>query len=185
MRIARVSVGRLMAVVGLVALNLAAARFLASYHEAVMLAVMPTALVCQFALFRLTRTRGGRRAFWAGFLAAGCLAMFSVIAAIQLSGKTASAWDPTTGKMKLVVSHGVYGGDQMRWIWRSYVRFIVHYIWWLPSGRLSTAMVYLAPQLLVGLAVGLLTWLAWKGFKLCQCVAGRRHPVPAARPEGE
>src|SRR5947209_18664618 len=71
MRLPRFSIGRLMIVVGLIALNLSAVRAFVSIEPWLLIGVAPAGLALQLAAFRLIRSRGRARAFWAGFLAAG------------------------------------------------------------------------------------------------------------------
>src|SRR4051812_2062493 len=113
MRFARFTVGRLMRIVGLAALNLGAARGLAAYDDTLMLGVMPTAIMLQLALLRLIRTKGTRRAFWAGFLATGVLATLSFAGANRFSWSKVIELNPVTGSFDVVANPGSYGGDRM------------------------------------------------------------------------
>ena len=163
MRIARFSVSSLMAVVGIVALNLTAARRLAAYDDLLMVGVMPTALVLQVALFRLIRTQGRRRAFWAGFLTAGLLAVLSFVWANRLSSSVGIAKDAVTGKTKIVVIPGSFGGDQMGAIWFGYFHVVARCLPHLPHYQLVAAVVILMPQMLAALAGGLLAGRVKRG----------------------
>ncbi len=178
MRITRVSVSRLMAVVGIVALNLATARRLAAYDVKLMMGVMPTALILQLALFRLIRTRGRWRAFWAGFLTAGFLAMLSFVWANRLSGTVGVATDAVTGKTVFVVVPGSFGGDQMHAIWTGYVDLVVRCLPYVPQSPLAAAVVFLMPQMLAASACGLFAWLVKRGAESCRSDANRKHEIP-------
>ncbi len=164
-----------MAVVGIVALNLAAARCLAAYDDKLMLGVMPTALVLQVALFRLIRAQGRSRAFWAGFLTVGLLAMLSFVWANWLSATVGIAKDAVTGKTKFVVIPGSFGGDQMHAIWTRYVNGVVRCLPDLPRYRLVFAVVLLMPHMLTALAGGLLAWLVKRGVESCRSDANKKY----------
>jgi len=73
MRLPRMTTRRWMIVIGVAALNLAAAHLLLAYDLGLLLGVALNALVLQVALYRLTRSREIERAFFAGFIAAGIL----------------------------------------------------------------------------------------------------------------
>ena len=62
-----------MIVIGVAGPNLAAAHFLFAYDPGMLLGVALNGLVLQVALCRLARNRGIKRAFYAGFIAAGIL----------------------------------------------------------------------------------------------------------------
>jgi hypothetical protein len=164
-----------MAVVGIVALNLAASRGLAAYDGMLVVGVMPIALVLQFALFRLIRTQGRRRAFWAGFLTAGFLMMLSFVCANRLSGSVGVAKDPVTGKSRRVVVPGSFGGDQMYATWQGYVGLVVSCLPYAPQNRLVAAAILLMPQVLAALAGGLLAWLVSRGAESLRSNANGRH----------
>lgn len=153
-----------MAVVGVVALNLAAARRLAAYDDKLMVGVMPTALVLQVALFRLSGTQGRRRAFWAGFLTAGFLAMLSFVWANRLSATVVVATHAVTGKTRFAVVPGSFGGDQMYAVWAGYANVVVRCLPNLPQYQIIAAVVFLMPQMLAALACGVLAWLVRRGI---------------------
>jgi hypothetical protein len=75
-----VTLGRVMAAVGLVAGNLAVVRALAAGDNPELLAAVgPSGLVLQFAAWRAWRARGRGRAFAVGFLLAGGLMAASLV----------------------------------------------------------------------------------------------------------
>src|SRR4051794_40745979 len=73
----RSQVGKLMAFVGIIAINLAAARAYISGSEHFgwglncLLAVVPSAVALQVASLQLLRSRGRSLIFWAGFVSCG------------------------------------------------------------------------------------------------------------------
>jgi hypothetical protein len=82
-----------MAVVAVVALDCAAGRALWGYHRALLLGVVLTALAVQIGLFRLLLTRERRRAFWAGFVAGGPVAMATLYhCAVDPTSASRAAW---------------------------------------------------------------------------------------------
>jgi hypothetical protein len=182
MRITRISVGRLMAVVGIVALNLAAARGLAACDEMLAVGVMPIALVLQVALFRLIRTpEGRRRAFWIGFITAGFLMMLSFVWANRFSGSVGIAKDPVTGKSRRVVIPGSLGGDRIYAIWAGYVDAVVRRLPYVPQSRLVAPVILLMPQMLAASAGGLLAWLVKSGAELHRIDENRKHAIPTEK----
>ena len=166
MKIGRVSVGGLMAAVGLAALNLAASRRLAESDERLALGVMPAALGLQLALYRLVRTRGRGRAFWAGFLAAGLPATLSFVGAHRLSGSVYPVTDLVTHKMVFVVIPGSYGGDRMYEIWIGYGNVVARCFPDLMLYRVGFAGAILVPQVMAGFAGGLVAWLVRRGVEM-------------------
>lgn len=178
MRVTRFSVSRLMVLVGIIALNLAAARGLAASSEDLMVGVIPTVLVLQVALFCLIRTRGRRRAFWVGFLMAGLLAVLSLVGANQFSGSLALATDAVTGGTRIVVYDAYFGCKQMDAIWTAYVDTVVQWFPNLPVYPLVDAVVLLIPQMLAALIGGLLAWLTKRGAELYRSNAERRDAIP-------
>ena len=73
MRLPRMTTRRWMIVIGVAALNLAAAHLLFAYETGLVFGIALNGLLLQVALWRLTRNRGLKRAFYAGFIAAGIL----------------------------------------------------------------------------------------------------------------
>jgi hypothetical protein len=89
----RVSTKTLMALVAVVAVDCAAGRALWGYHRALLLGVVVTALAVQIGLFRLYLTRGRHRAFWAGFVAGGAMAMATLYrSAVDPPSASRAAW---------------------------------------------------------------------------------------------
>ena len=79
----RLSVAKLMFAVVIVALNFGAARTLFSYDTEMLIGVALSGLVLQASLFQLLRSRGRKRAFWAGFITCCSMAMMTLIWAMM------------------------------------------------------------------------------------------------------
>src|SRR5262245_51179543 len=75
----RLSLARMMVLVGLLAAHLAAARMLFAYNAVLLIGLMVGTIALQVAVFRLFRSRGRTRAFWAGFLVSGLMVMASFV----------------------------------------------------------------------------------------------------------
>jgi hypothetical protein len=119
-KLPRLSIGNLMVIVVAAAINLAIGRFLGAYIPIMLTAVALTALVFQAASVALVRCRGRTRAFWAGFLAFGLMAMLTVIWAIVFAPKMGIALDPATGETIDVKIPG-----SLKWyLWASYIKFV-------------------------------------------------------------
>jgi hypothetical protein len=159
----RVTVVGLMVFVGVVAINLAAVRALSA---ALQVRVVLIALVLQFALIRLIRSRRCGQAFWAGFVGCGSLAMASCIWAEAHRPRILLSLSVLTGH--LVETRG----SSMWTIWDGYANFASDCLERLPyavrliersSESIQDAVFPLTlflPQLLFALAGGLLArWL--------------------------
>jgi hypothetical protein len=173
MRLPRFSIGRLMIVVGLIALNLAAGRVLFSIEPWLLIGVAPTGLALQFAVFRLILSRGPARAFWAGFLAAGLLAAWSLVGAMLFRTSVNVGINRTTGQRITFTTPGYRGADYAWAAWRNYLELVMNALARLPSTAgilqrddaaeaIAGVVVAFLPQFLIALACGLLAWLgAW------------------------
>ncbi len=169
MRLPRISIGRLMIVVGLIALNLSAARALLAIEAWLLVGVAPAGLALQFAAFRLIRSRGRARMFWAGFLAAGVLAAWSLVGAMLFRTSVNVGINLTTGQRITLTTPGYRAAD-LAWVaWKGYVELVENGLARLPTtagiltgGDASTAvvggLVAFLPQFLIALAGGLLAW---------------------------
>jgi hypothetical protein len=60
----RLSIAKLMVVVGIIALNIAAVRTLFGYSMEMLAGAAVSGLMLQIGFLRLKRNQGGRRAFW-------------------------------------------------------------------------------------------------------------------------
>jgi hypothetical protein len=184
MKSVRFSVAKLMVAIGIIALDLAAGRFLLDYDAVLLVGVLPAGLALQLGLFRLIRSRGRLRAFWAGFVIAGALAALSFAWGIIFAGSIGIRYDWTTGKIETVSTPGSLGGDRVQALWSAYGAFaerclerlpyasdLVGRDWPDPASQLLVALVDFLPQLFMALAGGLLAlWVVWLAG-LCH-----RHP---------
>jgi hypothetical protein len=173
MRRPRFSIGKLMVVVGLIALNLSAGRVLFAIEPWLLIGVALAGLALQWAAFRLIGSRGRARAFWAGFLAAGVLAAWSLVAAMFFRTSLNVGINRTTGERMTLTSPGYSAADQAWAAWNGYVEFVDDGLARLPSiagilerddAWVAVAGVVLAflPQFGIALAGGGLAWfVAW------------------------
>lgn len=89
----RLSLVGLMALVVLLAANLAAARFLYAHNSEMLIGVALVGVALQYALFRALRD-DRRRAFWAGFLAGGLVAMAGFVWAMTFPEVLGLSFEP-------------------------------------------------------------------------------------------
>jgi hypothetical protein len=179
MRHPRFSIGWLMIVVGLIALNLSAGRVLLAIEPWLLIGVAPAGIALQWAAFRLIGSRGRARAFWAGFLAAGVLAAWSLVGAMLFRTSLNIAINRTTGQYSTLTTPGSRAADQAWAAWKGYVDFVEDGLARLPStagilrrhdasAAVAGVVVAFLPQFGIALAGGGLAWfVAW--------VAGLRH----------
>jgi hypothetical protein len=163
----RFSIGNLMVVVGIVALNLGIGRLIFSYQPEFLFAGAPAGLTLEFGVFSLIRSRGRRRAFWAGFVAALMLAIASLIWGLIFSGSVGIQVDPTTGERITVRTPGILAGDQIVVIWSYYgvlverclerlslAGALVHRDWPDPVLQVLAGLAILLPTVVLALAGG-------------------------------
>ncbi len=177
MEIPRVSIGKLMVVVVLIALNLAAGRAVYSFGPWLLAGFVPTVLVLQFGVFRLIRNRGRARVFWAGFVAGGVLAVGSLAWSFLFRTSVNIGINVTTGQKITITTPGFPAADRVWSAWVVYLTFVENCVESLPMaedilGRedsataIAFAVVVVLPQLLIAVSGGLLalvvTWLAGK-----------------------
>lgn len=129
MKLPRLSIAEIMTVVGIVALNLAAARaFSDDYHE-LLCEVAPMAVTLQVGILSLIRSRGRVRAFETGYVAFGSLAMASFIGAVFFCPSDSVTIDPKTGQAVVRTSPGA-----PIWVlWSRYGRFVFKTLENLPN----------------------------------------------------
>jgi hypothetical protein len=165
----RISIRTLMVLVGLAAVDFAVVRFDKSARHAVLGGIVLSVVVLNAGVFCLTRAKGRRRAFWAGFILAGILAAGSYAWARSYPKLSATFIDQATGRQVTIHSPGAPLSDQ----WENYLTLVDD--WWnsvsdqlnpLRNGELAVicadALTAFMPQLLAALAGGLLVWLlAW------------------------
>jgi multisubunit Na+/H+ antiporter MnhG subunit len=172
----RFSIARLMVVVGVIALNIAAVRALFSYGLEMFAGAALSGIVLQIGLFRFKRNRDGRRAFWAGFVVCGLMAMIVFISAMRFPDilrrtKTGTIIRTPGSSLYLICNDG-------------YANFVTDQIGFISNSILGDAfylgiraIVWFLPQLLAAVAGGLLTSLIDRWGKM-------RAGVPMRRPPG-
>lgn len=190
MKHAGLSIRGLMVLVGILALNLGAAKALSAFDLLFLAYNFPVLLVLQFAVYRLIRARGRSRVFWAGFLAAGFLGTASFDLGLFYHLRMTFEVDPDTGQMHETTPHGPAIVEATWRLWDAYIDGILwgfkrlpvigDYLFASSLGRmiLATLVVIWAAQILVALAGA---WLA----RLLLLTLGRREatrPAPGISP---
>jgi hypothetical protein len=149
------TLARLMAVVGVVAVNTAAARALYFRDEELALGLALMGLASQFALLRAIRRRGLARAFWSGFVTTGLAAMAMFAWGISFQDSVLFGWllsytRYADGVLALIPSAPrLYGGGGNDLA----IEVAAAFVWFIP--QLLAAMVG-------GLSAALVTWLGRK-----------------------
>lgn len=93
----RPSIARLMTIVGVIALNIAALRFLLYSRMELAFGILPIAIALQIGLFQAIHSHGRSRVFWTGFCIAGTAAAASFIWAATFENSwLANRWNPYT-----------------------------------------------------------------------------------------
>jgi hypothetical protein len=187
----RPSLGTLMVIVGLAAIDMAVVRAFWGSRQNVLGGIALTGLMLNGGLFWLIRARGRARAFWAGFLLLGLLAAGSFAWAMTYPKVSATFVDQRTAMKVTIHSSGAPLSDQ----WDSYLDFVEESIGnlpddWNPFSKgqlvevLADASIAFAPQLIVALLGGLLFWLMAVVSRARLCAVLRRPPgVVASRYE--
>ncbi len=170
MIIPRVSIGKLMVLVGLIAVNLTAIRLLCSAEPSLLTGFIPAGLVLQFGAFRLIRSRTRARVFWAGFVTAGLLAGSSLAWAMIFHSSVNIGLNGVTGRSVRIIVPGSPMADRMWSVWRGYFDVSTSRLEQLPltadaferddalTAFLIATMVFL-PQIVIALTGGLLAVL--------------------------
>ena len=151
-RIPRLTIGRLMLAVVMVAVNIAVGRLVFAWSiwgVEILLAFAPMSLVIQFTVLMALRCRGRARAFWTGFIA------FAVASMATLAESIVN----TRGILDI--------------LWGYYMDFALQVFDCLPhilqpdfergyslALCFRSATIWFLPQLLAGLIGGFLAWLA-------------------------
>jgi hypothetical protein len=161
----RLSIGRLMACVGVVALNLAAARALYTYSPMYLYAAALSGLGLQAGLFCLWSSRGRARAFWLGLLMAGSLAMGSCLWAVAFPRVIGIGGSAKGGFVRVEQK-----GSPLWDVLEAYSNFVVEKLVAVPTftaimesnnevllGATTTAIWFL-PQLVAALGGGIIGW---------------------------
>jgi hypothetical protein len=159
-KLPRISIAKLILLVAIIAANLAVGRVLGAYHLVLPIAIALTGLAVQAGAFALIHSRGRRRAFLAGFLVFGSMAMISVIWALVFAPNVSIAQDPSTGKMIAIE----IPGSLMWTIWSGYVELVDACLAGHPQIHVDplgilVAVIWSLPQFLIALTGGLLAML--------------------------
>jgi hypothetical protein len=153
----RISIARLMGIVAIAAVNIAAVRAILAYDLELLVGIALTWIALHIGLMRLIRSRGRRRdrAFWAGFLGCGLAAMLTYVwAMIQ----------PTTLAITPAGTVVETPGSPMFPIWHSYLSFVSEQLLRrisslgneaLPVGLLLIMLFAFIPQWIIAVAGGL------------------------------
>jgi hypothetical protein len=183
MKLPRLSIAEIMTVVGIVALNLAATRAFPDDNHELLGGVAPMAVTVQVGIFSLIRSRGRVRAFGAGFVAFGSLAMASFVGAGFFSPSDSVSIDPKTGQAVVRTSPGA-----PIWVlWSRYGRFVFKTLESLPNSDFivgdggdshgqdgiplgTKALILFLPQMVFAIAGG-----------LCASLIKRRSREPQSR----
>lgn len=139
----RLSIARLMLVIAIIAINIAAARAILPDHIEILVGVALMWLGLQIALVRMFDQRGERQAFWAGFLVFGFLAISSYVWAMMF---------PST----LLVTPGgpviETPGSPVYPIWNGYLGLLISFL---------EGMVGRGADKVAVLALGLILMIVW------------------------
>jgi hypothetical protein len=160
MKLARLTIGRMMLVVAAVALNAALARTLYAWDPEILIGAALPLLTCELALLAALRRWRPGIAFWVTFLVCGSLAMATfiwdnldpVVYGINILGQLIN----TPGSP----AHRFWG------FYRSFAADLLQPLMWIPAAHepysaLSVgvrAAVWTVPQLGAGLTGGVLVW---------------------------
>jgi hypothetical protein len=143
-KIPGVSIGTMMLVVVVVALNLAAFRRIESLNRARQSSIVSSGLLLQLGIFRLLRCNSHVRPFWTGFVSASGLAFASLVL-------PESRYSTTWYEYFLMVGESIRFLPSLSHLVRTDYRVL----------ELVIAPVVLLPLLVISLSVGLLTmWVA-------------------------
>ena len=158
----RLSIARLMVLVGVIALNFAIARALFAESYVLLVEVAPIALVLELGVFRLVCGGDQTRGFWAGFVAFGAMAMLSLL----------WAWftPPTGHRSTPGKTYPSSPGSAIWNLWDGYFHFAVMNLLPLPGSKMilgiggeipviTAVFIFLLPQLLIAVVGGLVTRL--------------------------
>ena len=149
----QLSIASAMAVVAIIAINIATLRTLHSYDEELAQGVALTGFALQFGVFQSIRSRGRVRTFWIGFVALGWATMMTFVWCVAFSGSTMSllwiVYTKHTNKYLNLVTH----------VWDFYNSTRIY-----PVLVITLAIVWSVPQLIIALFGGL---TARSIFKRC------------------
>ncbi len=141
----RVSIGRIMILVALLAVSLAFVRMAAFYDDEMAAGVALPGMLLPWGVFQAVRLRGRPRGFWAGFVVAGLAATAAFVWATATPG---------SGLFLALVAYTRRATDLFRWMQ------IGRWMLFLPRPMLAEyalfAVVWALPQIAVALFGGLL-----------------------------
>lgn len=141
----QLSIAKAMAVVAVIAINIAALRTLYSYDEELAQGVALTGFALQFGVFQSIRSRGRGRAFWIGFVASCSATMMTFLWGVAFHKSPMSLWWITytkyANKYLNLLTH----------VWDFYNRTRIH-----PVLIITLALVWTVPQLILALFGGLI-----------------------------
>jgi len=169
----RLSIRLLMAIVAVIALNIAAVRVLLAndlytLDRDSLMGAEPTGLTLQAGIYRATISRDRVRVFWLGFLLFGSMAMTSFLWGDYFCPIDSVVFDPVTGKSIVTSSPG-----SAAWtVWTGYGRCVFGILQRLTDSEyvigvggdshgndgiplMTKAMIWFLPQLLISVAGGL------------------------------
>lgn len=148
----RISIAKAMILVAVVAVNIGVARMLYEYEDETAAATVPIGLLIQFGIVQAVRGRG--RAFWIGFAvaAAACLATF-VIARPDSDSALLRLWLGYT-------KYAIRWLNRMTHVWDYYNRTENEAVL-----VLTLSAVWTLPSLVIGLAVGVISWGLVRRFR--------------------
>ena len=166
----RFSIGKLMVFVGLIALNLGAGRVLLSSPSPLLAGFIPAGLMFEWGAFRLIRTRLPARAFWAGFLAIGLMASFSLAWAMSCGTSVNLGLDQVSGQRVRIVVPGSPSADRVWSWWKGYFDRAVSRLVNVPlaerilargdgAASVLIAAILFSPQLIIAVSGGFLASL--------------------------
>lgn len=144
MKMPRLTIGRLMITVGVVAIDIAAARWLYNPDDRMLASYSLGVVAVQFSAFRMTRGQG--RAFWLGFF------LFSTAALVSLAAH--SLIQPSL-MTRLWSYYFIFAMDGLK-NYPSLPQLVPPDIYDSPAIWIATALIAFIPQLVVALIGGFL-----------------------------
>jgi hypothetical protein len=193
MRISRFGIGDLMVIAAVVAADVAAVRAVINRNEYFgpalhwLDATMPIAIVLQCSVFWLRIDRRRSRVFWIAFLIAGIAGLGSVVWHLS-DPPTETTTFSTSG-----TSTQIYSGGPASRLWGPYLEAAytaLNQVGLMGTGRshwtsdVTDAFVFLLPQLLLALTIGLLAQAIGKRFVSCPAPLEATSPVDTPPPDG-
>ncbi len=177
MRSPRFTIAGLMLVVAGLACNAAIARLLYAWNPEILIGIAMPLLAFELAVLGLYGGRRPGRAFWAGFLLGGALAMITFI------------WDKMVPVVYGITSSGTListTGSPFHSFWSSYGRLVTDHLQGVLQGRVGAdpydsdvvvlrALIWSLPQAAAALLGGLLAWVMSKTPRWPMSLDGRRR----------